>query len=63
MSEELKDFLTIDDFDVEGKTVLFRGDLNSLVINGRVQMKERIEENAKTIRELSERKAKVVVLA
>ncbi len=63
MSEELEDFLTIDDFDVGGKTVLFRADLNSLVINGRVQMKERIEENAKTIRELSERKAKVVVLA
>ena len=63
MSEELEDFRTIDDFDVGGKTVLFRADLNSLVINGRVQMKERIEENAKTIRELSERKAKVVVLA
>ncbi|MCK4476371.1 MAG: phosphoglycerate kinase [Methanophagales archaeon] len=63
MSEQLSDFLTIDDFDVEGKTVLFRADLNSVVINGRVQMKERIEENAKTIRELSEKKAKVVILA
>jgi len=63
MGEQLSDFLTIDDFDVEGKTVLFRADLNSVVINGRVQMKERIEENAKTIRELSEKKAKVVILA
>ena len=29
MREELEDFRTMDDFDVEGKTVLFRGDLNS----------------------------------
>jgi len=63
MSEQLKDFLTIDDFDVEGKIVLFRADLNSVVIDGKVQMKERIEENAKTIMELSEKKAKVVILA
>lgn len=63
MSEELKAFLTLDDFDVAGKTVLFRADVNSVVINGKVQMKERIVENAKTIRELSEKKAKVVILA
>ncbi|RLG32213.1 phosphoglycerate kinase [Methanosarcinales archaeon] len=63
MNEQLKDFLTIDDFDVEGKTVLFRADINSVVINGKVQMKERIEENAKTIRELSAKRAKVVILA
>ncbi len=63
MSEELESFLTMDDFDVEGKTVLFRADINSVVINGKVQMKERIEENAKTIRELSDKGAKVVILA
>lgn len=63
MSEELKAFLTLDDFDVAGKTVLFRADVNSVVINGKVQMKERIGENAKTIRELSEKNAKVVILA
>lgn len=63
MSEALDDFLTLDDFDVAGKTVLFRADLNSVIINGKVQMKERIEENAKTIRELAERNAKVVILA
>jgi len=63
MSEELKDFLTLDDFDVAGKTVLFRADVNSVVIDGKVQMKERIVENAKTIRELSEKNAKVVILA
>jgi phosphoglycerate kinase len=63
MSDALDDFLTLDDFDVAGKTVLFRADLNSVIINGKVQMKERIEENAKTIRELAERNAKVVILA
>jgi phosphoglycerate kinase len=63
MNEQLKDFLTLDDFDVAGKTVLFRADLNSVIIDGKVQMKERIVENAKTIRELSERNAKVVILA
>ena len=63
MKEQLKEFLTIDDFNVEGKTVLFRADLNSVVKDGKVEMKERIEENAKTIRELSEKNAKVVVLA
>ncbi|MBE0515990.1 MAG: phosphoglycerate kinase [Methanophagales archaeon] len=63
MSEELKAFLTLDDFDVAGKTALFRADVNSVVINGKVQMKERIVENAKTIRELSEKNAKVVILA
>jgi phosphoglycerate kinase len=63
MNEQLKDFLTLDDFDVAGKTVLFRADLNSVIIDGKVQMKERIVENAKTIRELAERNAKVVILA
>ncbi|HUV79654.1 MAG TPA: phosphoglycerate kinase [Candidatus Bathyarchaeia archaeon] len=63
MNEALKEFLTLEDFDVAGKTVLFRADLNSVVINGKVQMKERIVENAKTIRELSEKKAKVIILA
>ncbi len=63
ISENLEDFLTIDDFDVKGKTVLFRADINSVVIDGKVQMKERIVENAKTIRELLDKKAKVVILA
>jgi phosphoglycerate kinase len=63
MNEQLSDFLTMDDFDVAGKTVLFRADINSVVINGKVQMKERIVENAKTIRELSDKKARVVILA
>jgi phosphoglycerate kinase len=63
MNEILKSFLTLDDFDVKGKTVLFRADLNSVIKNGKVQMKERIIENAKTIHELMEKRAKVVILA
>ena len=63
MNNQLGDFQTLDEFDVAGKTVLFRADLNSVIINGKVQMKERIVENAKTIRELAERNAKVVILA
>ncbi len=63
VKEVLADFLTVDDFDVAGKTVLFRADLNSVVIDGKVQMKERIVENGKTIRELAEKGAKVVILA
>jgi len=62
-NEDLKEFLTIDDLDVESKTIFFRADINSVVVDGKVQMKERIKENAKTIRELSAKKAKVVILA
>ncbi len=63
MNEKLKEFLTIDDFDLYGKTVLFRADINSVIIDGQVQMKERIVENAKTIQVLLDKKAKVVILA
>ena len=63
LRDVLADFLTLDDFDVAGKTVLFRADLNSVVIDGKVQMKERIVENGETIRELAENGAKVVILA
>lgn len=60
---ELKDFFTIDDFDIEGKTVLLRIDVNSAVINGKVVMNGRIEGHAGTIEELLDRKARVVALA
>ncbi len=63
MRNKLEDFRTLDDFEVKGKTVLFRADVNSVVIDGRVQMKERIEENARTVIELAEKDAKVVILA
>ncbi len=54
---------TLDDFNVTGKRVLVRVDLNSPVENGVVKLSVRIKEHAKTLRELSDRKAKVVVLA
>jgi len=57
MNEKLKEFLTIDDFDLYGKTVLFRADINSVIIDGQVQMKERIVENAKTIQKLLDKKS------
>jgi phosphoglycerate kinase len=61
----MKEYFTIEDFDLEGKTVLLRADLNSPYNKGekRIEDCERIREHAKTIRFLMEKKAKVVVLA
>jgi phosphoglycerate kinase len=59
----IKDYLSMDDFKVKGKTVLLRIDINSQVIDGKVIMSDKIEEHAKTIKELSEKKAKTVVLS
>jgi phosphoglycerate kinase len=60
-----KEFLTLDDVEVKDKTVLVRVDINSPFDEktGRIIDNERIREHAKTIRELSDKKAKVVVLA
>ena len=56
-------FKTLDDFDLKDKKVLVRIDLNSPVVNGKIQMNERIRQHALTLKELSEKEAKVVVLA
>ena len=58
-------FKTLDDVDVANKTVLVRVDLNSPVDpeTGKIQDNERIQAHAKTLRELSDKGAKVVVLA
>ncbi len=58
-------FRTLDDVDVSGKTVIVRVDLNSPVDpeTKKIQDNERIQAHAKTLRELSDRGAKVVVLA
>lgn len=58
-------FKTIDDFDVAGKTVLVRVDINSPfdAKSGKIEDNERIRAHAQTIRELAGKKAKVVVLA
>ena len=56
-------FKTIDDVEVRGKTVLTRVDLNVPVQDGTVTDATRIERVAPTIRELSDKGAKVVLLA
>jgi len=59
------DFLTMNDFNFKGKTTILRVDINSPYDEekGRIEVSERLVESAKTIKELSEKKAKVVVLA
>lgn len=58
-------FNTIDDFDVENKTVLVRIDINSPVdpSSGIILDDTRLKLHAKTIKELSNKGAKVVLLA
>ncbi|MCB9929633.1 MAG: phosphoglycerate kinase [Alphaproteobacteria bacterium] len=56
-------FKTLDDFDVAGKRVLVRLDLNVPMADGRVTDLTRIERSAPTVRELMGKGAKVVVLA
>ena len=60
-----KEFNTIDDFDVEGKTVLVRIDINSPVdpSTGIILDDTRLKLHAQTIKELSNKGAKVVLLA
>jgi len=59
----MKGIKTMDDFSFEEKRVLIRVDLNSPVVKGSVQMSDRLREHAKTIKELSEKGAMVIVLA
>jgi phosphoglycerate kinase len=54
---------TLDDFNFKDKKVLLRIDINSDVANGKVVMSERIKEAALTIKELINKKAKVVVIS
>lgn len=56
-------FRTIDDMDVAGKVVLTRVDLNVPMRDGRVTDATRIERVVPTIRDLTDRGAKVVLLA
>jgi phosphoglycerate kinase len=58
-------FLTIDDYDFSEKTVILRVDINLPYDEktGKVQVSERLMEAAKTIKELCDKKAKVVILA
>src|SRR5947207_6054227 len=56
-------FRTLDDLDVKGKRVLVRAYLNVPMKNGKVADASRIERQAPTIRELSDKGAKVIVLS
>ncbi|HUJ03124.1 MAG TPA: phosphoglycerate kinase [Rhizomicrobium sp.] len=59
----MDEFATLDDIDVKGKRVLVRADLNVPMKDGRVTDMLRIERQAPTIRELSEKGARVIVLS
>ena len=56
-------FKTLDDVDVSGKRVVIRLDLNVPVENGKVTDATRIERVLPTIRELTNKKAAVIILA
>lgn len=56
-------FRTMGDFSFSGKKVLLRVDLNSSIINGKVELSERIKAHAGTILELCKQRAMVIVLA
>ncbi len=60
---EEENIKTMDDFAFGQKKVLIRVDLNSPVEDGRVEDNDRLKEHAKTIQELRDKGAKVVVLA
>jgi len=51
------------DYNVKGKKILVRVDLNSPVVDGKVIMNERIAMHAQTLKQLSDKGAKVVALA
>ena len=61
----MADFNTIDDFDVNGKTVLLRIDINSPVDpnSGIILDDTRMKLHSETIKELSLKGAKVVIIA
>jgi phosphoglycerate kinase len=59
----MESFRTLDDLEVRGKRVLVRTDLNVPVENGAVTDTTRIDRQAPTLRELSDKGAKVIVLS
>ncbi len=60
-----RSFFTIDDFKMQGKIVILRIDINSSVNpeNGEILDDTRIRRHAATVKELSESKAKIIILA
>ncbi len=62
---EERSFFTIDDFKVNGKTILLRIDINSSInpSNGEILDDTRIRRHSTTVKELSQKEAKVIILA
>ena len=56
-------FKTLDDIEINGDRVIVRGDLNVPMKDGKVTDATRIERLAPTLRELSDRGARVVIMA
>ena len=56
-------FKTIDDLDVAGKRVLVRSDLNVPMQDGKVSDSTRIDRSAQTIKDLTAKGAKVIILS
>lgn len=56
-------YFTLDNFNFKGKVVGLRIDINSPIIDGKITLNQRIVEHSKTILELSQKGAKVVILA
>lgn len=56
-------YFTLDNFEFKSKVVGVRVDINSPIIDGKVVLNERITKSALTLKELSDKGAKVVVLA
>ena len=61
----MPEYLTLDDVDVKNKTVLLRIDINVPydAKTGKISDSDRLRDHAKTVRELSDKGAKLVVLA
>ncbi|MEM5881897.1 MAG: phosphoglycerate kinase [Candidatus Aenigmatarchaeota archaeon] len=61
----MKEYFTLDDFknNLEDKYVAVRIDLNSDIVDGKLIPNERFERHSKTIKELAENKAKIILLA
>jgi len=59
----MADFKTLDDFDLTGKRVLLRADLNVPVENGKVTDATRIERLLPTIREIVKKDGKAILLS
>jgi phosphoglycerate kinase len=57
------DFKTLDDFDVSGKTVILRADLNVPVQDGNVSDTTRIDRLKPTINYLQSKKAKTIIIS